>query len=317
MGLREWILQPLLQPLNDILRPAYVLKLLMSPMKPFPDHLLDALWFALQELGEMTFIDLSFTALSCNQVINILSRSTEVHAVSLSGNPNIQPIDLPRIISSAPSLRRLHVMHMMELNVQPTLRTLLVALPSSFRQIEGLMNPQLLACSHTVDWSATFTFCHETRASVNGSHHISIPLFTPAQVVQALTQILPLVFQENGYGESTKLWRHDLQLAAQAGANNYAVPAEGFPFYMAAPMFLYAALSCGTLRPAQSWAARPVVSVPSDSFWNMGQIEGWGCWVFHFDWDHRRHRDHIPGKTRWGFILYEMVSLDCATAGSS
>lgn len=307
-GRQEWVSQPLFQPLIDILHPAYVMKLTLSAMNPFPDGLLDALWFALQELGETTFIDLSCTHLSRNQVINILNRSTEVQALSLSGNPNIQPFDLLRIISSAPSLRRLHVMHMLELRVQPTLRTLLGTLPAAFRQLEGLMNPQLLACCHTADWWATFTFRHETRTTVEGSHHVSIPLFTPAQVVQALTHILPLAFLENGYGESTSLLRHNVQLALQTGANNYAVPAEGFPFNLTSPMLLHVALSCGALCPGQTWSARPVVNVPSDSFWDMPEAEGWGSWVFHFDWDHRRHRNDVPGRNQWGFILYQVIS---------
>lgn len=311
-GLRAWVSQPLLQPLTDFLHPAYVLKSYLSAIKPFPNHLLDALWFALQELGETTFLDLSTICLSHKQVINLLNRSAEVEAVSLSGNPEIKSTHLPFIISSAPSLRRLHVMHTGLDNGSTDLHALLTIFPPMFRQLEGIMNPQLLSCSHTTNWPASFAFRHATRTSVEDPYCVSIPFFTPAQVVQALTQILPLAFQEHGYGESIKFWQRDFRLAAQTGANAYAMPSDGFPFYMAAPMFLHATLSCGTLRPGQPWGARPIVSVPMDAAWNLPLTKGWGSWVFHFDWDHRRHRHHLPGKNQWGFILYD-IAQDHAT----
>ncbi|EIW54327.1 uncharacterized protein TRAVEDRAFT_23430 [Trametes versicolor FP-101664 SS1] len=288
---------------------------ILSPDKVFsitfrgrkiPNSQLGDLIEALQDLRASTFLDLSGIQLSLRQLMTVLRQFPEVEALSISGNKLIQPGHLPALIASTPTLRRLHAMHL-GFESFDVLHSLLHEHSAAFRQLEGLMCPPLLTPNQEITWPASFIFHHATQATSDRPIYVSVPLCTPAQVVQALTEILRLAFQEYRYGESAALWYRNLEFLTHArpGPNSYAMPANGFPFYMSAETCLHTVLSSATLRPDQCWGERPVVGVPSHSQAYTLRGEGGRTWMFWFDWDHRRHQRENPGKNMWGFVRCE------------
>ncbi|KAH9889352.1 hypothetical protein C8Q73DRAFT_653969, partial [Cubamyces lactineus] len=317
--LRAWLSQPSIQRLRHILHPIKALQFILrsEPLIPLMDTLIEVLAWVFQELGVGPFLNLSDHILSADQVISLVTRFPDIEALSLSWNTALKAEDIPRIISAIPSLRRLHVMHFdgPGLFDNGNLHDLVLEHPELFHQLESLFCPTLLLYHDDefpfVHAPISFVFAHNTRMARHPPAVVSSVLSTPGQVVQALTDILPLAFQEYNYGESTAntMWRENLDfpLRIRSGPNQFS----GNPFYMTANMLAHAAFACGVRKPGEPWSERRIVNVPVHGMFNypphIGQVRG--TWLFHFDWDHRRMGRPDPGRNCWGFIYFEMIRV--------
>ncbi|KAI0326061.1 hypothetical protein GY45DRAFT_1311085 [Cubamyces sp. BRFM 1775] len=327
--IREWMAYmalPVRAQLGGILHPAQVVKffLMLHSARvdaPFPDSLLDVLSLMIQELGELTFIDLSGLSLTPLQIVEIARRHPGVEALSLSRNFKVSSHDLPFIIASIPSLRRLHVMHM----IGPDIQELILDLPDAFRQLESLLCPALLTCPNDehppTRRPTSFTFYYSTRISALFPPPISISFSTPAQIVQALTEILPHAFREYDYSESAELCDEygaknvlNSRMLPRVPFNSMSVPRYyGFPFYMSGSMLIFAAFACGLRRPGEPWSKRRIVHLPTSSHLGQGYNipredgEKAGNWIFYLDWDSRRHKHKSPGRNMHAFVYCEII----------
>ncbi|KAI0664043.1 hypothetical protein C8Q70DRAFT_215518 [Cubamyces menziesii] len=310
--LRAWVSQPSIQQLAHILHPAKAIQLILQTFGPMLDSLVDALAYALQELGVGLFLDLSDHILSVDQVLLLASRFPNIEALSLSWNFALEERDILRIISDLPSLRRLHVMHF----EGPDVQELVTENPEPFYQLESLLCPLFLVCPGAEcprpHVPVSFAFMYLTRTMSHPPPWVSLPFCTPAQIVQALIDILPLAFCEHDYGESVRLWKDDASFMSRvrAGPNEFTMPSNGFPFYMTANMLIHATLSCAARKPGEPWSERRIVSMPMQDMLNLPQSRGeiLGTWAFCFDWDHRRKGRRDPGKNCWGFVRYEVLN---------
>ncbi|KAI0327935.1 hypothetical protein GY45DRAFT_1074891 [Cubamyces sp. BRFM 1775] len=310
--LHAWLAQPSLQRIAHILHPAKALQLLLQACGPIPDSLVDMLAYALKELGVGHFLDLSDHILSTEQVLLVASKFPDIEALSLSWNFALEEGDILRIISDLPSLRRLHVMHFKG----PDVQELVLENPEPFYQLESLLCPLFLVCPGAEcprpHVPVSFAFMYLTRATSDPPPWVSLPFCTPAQIVQALIDILPLAFCEHEYGESVRLWKDDtfFMTRVRAGPNEFTMPSNGFPFYMTASMLIHATLSCAARKPGELWSERRIVSMPLQDLLNLPRNRGeiLGTWTFCFDWDHRRKGRSDPGKNCWGFVHYEVLN---------
>ncbi|KAH9889310.1 hypothetical protein C8Q73DRAFT_667827 [Cubamyces lactineus] len=310
--LRAWMSQPSLQRIAHILHPAKALQLLLQTLGPIPDSLVEALAYVLQELGVGPFLDISDHTLSADQVIHLANRFPDIEALSLSWNFALVEADILHIISELPSLRRLHVMHF----EGPDVQELVMRNPERFYQLESLLCPLFLVCPGAEcprpHVPVSFAFMYLTRTMSDPPPWVSLPFCTPAQIVQALIDILPLAFREHDYGESVRLWKDDASFMSRvrAGPNEFAMPSNGFPFYMTANMLIHATFSCAARKPGELWSERWIVSMPLQDMINLPQNQGEisGTWTFCFDWDHRRKGRSDPGRNCWGFVYYEVLN---------
>ena len=106
------------------------------------DAVLDLLSLTIHELNETTFLDLSGLQLTASQVVSLVQRHSGVEAISVSCNSRLASSDIPFIVSSIPSLKRLHVMHMDDSDIQDVL----LEYAGELRQLESLLCPILLTC---------------------------------------------------------------------------------------------------------------------------------------------------------------------------
>ncbi|KAI0350640.1 hypothetical protein OH77DRAFT_1524770 [Trametes cingulata] len=154
---------------------------------------------------------------------------------------------------------------------------------------------------------------------------MSLPLFTPEQVLRALHEILPLALSEHRFSET--LWLLTMSpkntpgpslLETLFGPLLFAEQANGMPLFMSTPMLVHSSFSCGTLSPEQAWSNRPLTSYPLQR--RLHPPRGHGTWSFVFDWDHARHRYHDGSANSYAFVYYEQVLcgksiLDCDCFG--
>ncbi|KAI0364968.1 hypothetical protein BV20DRAFT_788923 [Pilatotrama ljubarskyi] len=283
--------------LRSLLHPSEVTRLMLRLAPSIEDEPegLRALQHVVQNLDDITFIDLAFMPLTAKQVIDILRKFPGVEALSLSHNRHILADDIPTIVTSLPSLKRLHVMgHCASLDFD-RLNELLRNQPLAFRNLESLVTPALISLLPT-DYPAAFVFQHASRASSRPLQGISLPFFTPGQVIRALSDIIPLALREHRYGESVhklgKEWNFSHIRNLRYGPMNMGKtkPADGTPFYMNVTMLVHASLSCGVPTPGTACMH--------------------GTWGFIFDWDHTRHRYANRGTNAYAFVYYERVFRD-------
>lgn len=64
---------------------------------------------------------------------------------------------------------------------------------------------------------------------------------------------------------------------------SFAMPFNGFPFYMSAGTCIHAVLAAGTRQLGQPWGARPIAGVPSHGQMNSLRGEGGRTWMFRFN----------------------------------
>ncbi|KAJ8461986.1 hypothetical protein ONZ51_g11192 [Trametes cubensis] len=324
---------------EPVLLPALLNPFLLSPANIAADYALQVvrLWLshpihaqlgklihpAKMELKETTFLDLSDVNLTAAQVIDLVQRHPSVEAVSLSRNYMLKSSDIPFIVSSIPSLKRLHVMHRSDLGFQ----AVLIEHAAEFKQLEALLCPVLLTCPgeecDKPNIPISFTFLYGERVSLHPPPLVSVPLCTPAQIVQALTEILPHAFEEQDYGDSARLCREYGSKAFLESrprpprVRSMVMASHTFPFYMSANMLIHAALSSGVHKPGEPWSERRIVNLPIVNVVNSLPDDGeadqkGGNWMFMFIWS--AHRDYLqkdlPRHNTWAFVYGDLIRVE-------
>ncbi|KAI0364966.1 hypothetical protein BV20DRAFT_1004948 [Pilatotrama ljubarskyi] len=292
--------------LRSLIRPTAAFKLSLRLAPEIIDPVLTLLDRAIRDLDEFPFIDLAFLPLTASQVIDLIRGFPGVETLSLSHNRFIRADDIPVIVASMPSLKRLHIMGFCSSLDYDLLAQLLRTQPLVFRNLESLLTPSIINLLPT-DYPAAFAFQHLSRASTGRSPAISLPFFTPEQVLRALVEVVPLALREYQYAESAQmLAKSDGSIKGpRYGPLNMSRTklTDGTPFYMNVAMLIHASFSSGVRAPGTGWCDRPIVSLPLQ-YASYSRARH-GTWVFVFDWDHTRHRYPDSGTNAYGFVYYE------------
>ncbi|KAJ6599168.1 hypothetical protein DFH09DRAFT_1389279 [Mycena vulgaris] len=157
---------------------------------PFPDSGMALLVKVIQhEVGsDKTALDLSGFPLSDTQVISLLTllEMKEIELLKLSHNPNITVDGLRQVLSSIPMLRRLVLLDTSISDEQ--IYQLLTEEPKLFYTLEELIHPALISWQNPTRYPNGFAYVGlNDRQSLCS---ISVAIFTPAIVVQSLTDYL-------------------------------------------------------------------------------------------------------------------------------
>ena len=185
-------------------------------------------------------VDMSKLQLTRDQVIHIL-HSTQLAAkvLDLSHNTVLVASDIPAIVAAAgPTLRRLVLMDCLAIE-GPSLLSLIGERPQELKCLEGILHPALLTLEKPDPYPSSFTFVNVK--STGTWVCTSIALFTPAQVVQALTDVVP--------------WRNP----SETQDGTIELPDS---FWGAMPMEGCSAFHSGQREPGVGFGQRTVVSVP-------------------------------------------------------
>ena len=145
--------------------------------------------FVESKMSDGPRVDLSKFQLSGALLADVLSLcSLEVETLDLSYNTLIRARDLPAIVAAVPRLRRLVLMGCTRVK-RVRLFPLLRERRKEFNHLEGIYHRGLLTLEKPANYSSAFTYCAKRQTG----HLIcaSIPLFTPGQVVQALSDVIP------------------------------------------------------------------------------------------------------------------------------
>ncbi|EJF63079.1 hypothetical protein DICSQDRAFT_103597 [Dichomitus squalens LYAD-421 SS1] len=250
------------------------IKSILRGVNPFPDSGVRLLIRTLSELEEVARVDLSNFQLSGPQLAQVLSAVGEIELLDASSNSVLVADDIPTLLEAAPTLRRLVVMDCPSI-VDRKILDLVQEEPTHFRTLEGLLHPAFLTIEKPLSYPSAFTF---VAIDDNGDLSCtSIPFFTPAQAVQALTDILP--------------WRDPHEFGCN-GAHTK-------------PLASLSAFHVGLRKSGQTFGERTVVSVPLLS--SRIPRDQQDLWVFVLrapERDSSWSFNKRPIKNRWGFVRY-------------
>ncbi|KAI1785360.1 hypothetical protein LXA43DRAFT_1185915, partial [Ganoderma leucocontextum] len=209
-------------------------------------------------------VDLSDFQLSGFQLLEVLSGCGEIAFLDASFNSVLVAEDIPKVLDAAPTLRRLVIIGCSSITDAHVL-ALVQNEPSRFKSLEGLVHPAFLTVEKPDPYPTAFTF-------VNGIDNrnlacASIPFFTPAQVIQALIDVLP--------------WN------AQEGGSSY-------------PMMGFSTFHAGVRAQDEKFGQRPVVSVPFlTPMIPRGQKDFWAFIVSRASPPFSKNQ-----KNMWGFVHF-------------
>ncbi|PIL36657.1 hypothetical protein GSI_00346 [Ganoderma sinense ZZ0214-1] len=258
------------------------IKQILRDLSPFPDSGTQLLTRVLSELKEETRVDLSAFQLSGAQLVQVVSGYSEIAFLNVSFNSILISDDIPKLLEVIPTLRRLVVMGCSSV-LDAHILSLVQNEPSRFKSLEGLLHPAFLTIEKPEPYPTAFTF-----VNFRGSGNLacaSMPFFTPAQVVQALIDVLP--------------WR-------DAKSNRDIMDAS-------LPLVGCSAFHGGARAPDEKFSQRAVVSVPFLSpRIPRGQTD---FWVFVAS----RPSKFSFGMTKpmWGFVHFTRSEDEPATAAAS
>ncbi|KAF7355235.1 hypothetical protein MSAN_01439500 [Mycena sanguinolenta] len=175
---------------------ADLMKVILRNQKPFPDSGLLLLTKVVQhEAGNS--LDLSGFSLSDSQVVSLLTSfgAEKVELLNLSHNPDLTIDVLRRILPTTPKLRRLILVGTPISNEQ--LYELLAKEPKLFISVEELVHPAFLSWEDTAKYPNGFAYVGiHGRSSACAA---SVAVFTPATVVQSLTDYLGPIVNADEY----------------------------------------------------------------------------------------------------------------------
>ncbi|KAI0722008.1 hypothetical protein C8T65DRAFT_600699 [Cerioporus squamosus] len=250
-------------------------------LEHFTDSAAHLLGIALKELKETSRVDLTGFRLSGAHVAAVLSALGEVRSVDLSDNADIIADDVLDIVAAAPTLRRIVLMGCTSVD-DARLLELVTTSPASFKTVEGILHPAFLTIKKPDPYPCAFTYV-AAMASGNLSC-VSLPFFTPGQIIQAVTDVIPW---KNEPSQRDLLVEHFL------------------------PLVGCSAFQSGTRQSGQHANERTVVSVPFLSpRIPRGQKELWTfvCLRPKF----RFNGDGI--RDCWGFVHYTVEDVPDSTA---
>ena len=245
----------------------------LHDLDQFTESAMHLLINTFMELQETSHVDLTGFQLSGAQVAALLAALKEIRSVDLSANASLIADDLLDIIAAAPTLRRIVLMNCASVDGTRLLEIVDTS-PSTFKGIEGILHPAFLTITKPDPYPCAFTY-----AAALGQELccVSLPFFTPSQIVQALTEIIP--------------WRPGSPFITSSG--------KFTPRRMdARPLVGCSAFQSGTREPGQTVHERTVVTVP---FLSPRIPRGQkNLWTFVRQW-----RDWMSdGTDSWGFVHY-------------
>lgn len=245
---------------------AKLVQSILRDMTPFPDSgvpLLEKVINQEMKVGDAA-VDLSEYALSSTQVHHLISSVGGVKSLNLSYNPVVTTQTVHQILTATPSLTRLVLLGCTAITNEG-LKNLLVTDPKLFYRLEALIHPFLLSNDSSYANAFSFNGLLEDRWTITSC---SLAIFTPSNIVQALTDFL----QGYAYGNS---WDSSQLLTSELA------PQSAF---------------CAAYRkPEQKWGARNVVAFPRSS---IAALNGEG-WAFVLD----LMSTYGPSdESAWGFV---------------
>ncbi|KAH9921538.1 uncharacterized protein BXZ73DRAFT_79930 [Epithele typhae] len=166
---------------------------------PYPDNAMDLLEEVLRETHRKhpNFVDLSGIQLSREQILRVLSGwDAEVNWLDVSNNASTVVDDIVTILAAAPRTRVLNLIGCSSVEDAPLL-SLVRDYPPELKTLEGILHPALL--DDNISEPGMKTRPSALTIVDVGKHKwdsepsfSSLALFTPAQVVQSLTDLLPM-----------------------------------------------------------------------------------------------------------------------------
>ena len=243
----------------------------LHDLVPFTESAMPLLIITLKELREISHVDLTGFQLSGAQVVALLAALKEVRSVDLSANTSLVADDVLDIIAAAPTVRRIVLMGCISVDGARLLEIVETS-PSAFKGVEGILHPAFLTIRKPHPYPCAFTYA---AAMASGKLCcVSLPFFTPSQIVQALTDVIP--------------WKHESS-------------SEDFLTGDVLPLVGCSAFQSGTREPGRTVNERTVVTVP---FLTPRIPRGHkNLWTFIC----QRPKFGMPaGRDSWGFVHYTL-----------
>ncbi|OCH95882.1 hypothetical protein OBBRIDRAFT_443128 [Obba rivulosa] len=258
-----------------------ILLSLLRKQSPFPDSAITLLSKIIRELRTGTAsLDLSELSLSADQTrqLVLVPAFAGLHALNMSFNPYITVDAVHHLLAGIPSLRRLLIMGCPHIDSKDLCR-LMRCKPALFRRLEALMHPLLLEPYKPPCFPDAFTLIFSNdRGRSTEVQNISLPLFTPAGIVDGLADMVYAVFQQYFFDD------HKSCIAGQATLSSL-VP------------------------PDKEWEERTLTTIPSPP--RSGPQELRTQWSFVFE-----HSPDVPDEQRccrWAFVRMK-TSADLGNA---
>ena len=134
-------------------------------------------------------LDLSQWALTSEQVVKIVSEQVNIESLCLSRNHNVTKTTVLEVLSAKPTLRKIVLL---DTSVTDTdMVELLTNNPKLFYSFEAIVHPLFLQRKNIRPVAFTHIICDDTRVTPKErACAVSLPYFTPGQIVQALTDML-------------------------------------------------------------------------------------------------------------------------------
>lgn len=131
-------------------------------------------------------LDLSHWPLTSEQVVKLVSEQMDVECLCLSHNHHVTKTTVLEVLSAQPTVRKLSLLDTAITNADMV--ELLSDNPKLFYSLEAIIHPSFFQWQRNNIHPIAFT--HTTSMSQRRGSTVSLPYFTPGQVVQALTDLL-------------------------------------------------------------------------------------------------------------------------------
>jgi hypothetical protein len=143
--------------------------------------------FISQEVQKSKELDLSHWALTSEQVVKLVSEQVGVESLCLSHNHHVTKTTVLEVLSAQPTIRKLVLLDTAVTNTD--MAELLSENPIIFYSLEAIIHPSFFQWRRKNIQPIAFTHITSTGRQHDGSA-VSLPYFTPGQVVQALMDLL-------------------------------------------------------------------------------------------------------------------------------
>ncbi|KII92947.1 hypothetical protein PLICRDRAFT_172971 [Plicaturopsis crispa FD-325 SS-3] len=150
-------------------------------------------------------LDLSSYNLLPGQIVQVVSeikKTQDIDELNLSDNRNVNLQATQSVLAELPSLRRLLVLGATGLSGDDA-RDLIASLPAS-SHLEAIIHPSFLTAAEAADYDPAFSLI---SVSDRTGATCALPLFTPASIVQVLSDLLGPVAKSSIYKYASPLAR--------------------------------------------------------------------------------------------------------------
>ncbi|KAI0333019.1 hypothetical protein GY45DRAFT_1298126 [Cubamyces sp. BRFM 1775] len=237
------------------------------------------------------FVDLSGFPLTVPEIVELLSPLAKAAALSLARNPCISTVDIPGLLNVIPHVSRLSLMGCQGIEGDK-LVTLIKDQPLSFRTLEGLIHPALARFHESAGYPIAFTFiCAMYPGELVG---VTLPMFTPSQVLQGLSEIL----EKARLCLSDSPTMSDVTLLGLVGYKLTEHERRGSVFHIHPSTIAQTSLTLAADKPSNG-DKRVIATAPRVLAWPLVSDTPEGSWAFSLDLDME-----VPSRRKWGFIHY-------------